>query len=347
MRRSVVMPAVLAATLCIVSAAAAQDQNIVFPQESPRARTVATIGFTDVSIDYGRPAVKGRKVWGALVPWDSVWRAGANMNTVIEFTSPVVVSGKELPAGRYGLHMIPTATTWTIIFNKEANNWGSFSYEQAADAARITTTPRPGEMNERLTYTIDDVTDSTAVATLRWEKLAVPIPLLVHTTDVVEDSVKSQLHAVPQFFPQGWNQAARWALRNNRMDLAAAWADTAVLRQASYNSLRTLAMVQQKQGNGAAAAATTQKALAVATEADVNAYGYELLGQKKYEEAISVFAKNTKDYPKSWNTYDSLGEAYAAKGEKKLAQANYRKALAMVEDPAQKRRIEAALSTLN
>ncbi len=347
MHRSVVLPVILAAVLCAVTSADAQNQNVVFPQESPRGRTIATIGFTDVSIDYGRPAVKGRKVWGALVPWDSVWRAGANMNTVIEFTSPVVVDGKEVPAGRYGLHMIPTATTWTIIFNKEANNWGSFSYQQGDDAARFTTTPRPGEMNERLTYTIDDVTDSTAVATLRWEKLAVPIPLRFHTTDVVEDSVKHQLHAAPQFFPQGWNQAARWALRNNRMELAAAWADTAVLRQANYTSLRTLAMVQAKQGNSAAAEATTQKALAVATEADVNAYGYELLGQKKYDEAITIFAKNTKDYPRSWNTYDSLGEAYATKGEKKLAQANYRKALAMVEDPAQKRRIEAALSTLN
>lgn len=347
MRRSVVVPAVLAAVLSAASAAQAQNQNVVFPQESPRARTVATVGFTDVSIDYGRPAVKGRKVWGALVPWDSVWRAGANMNTVIEFTSPVVVGGKELPAGRYGLHMIPTATTWTIIFNKEANNWGSFSYEQGQDAARITTTPRPGEMNERLTYTIDDVTDSTAMATLRWEKLAVPIPLLVHTTNVVEDSIKSQLHAVPQFFPQGWNQAARWALRNNRMELAEMWADTAMARQANYQSLRTLAMVQAKKGNTAEAQATIQKALAVANEADVNAYGYELLGQKKYDEAITVFAKNTKDYPRSWNTYDSLGEAYATKGDKKLALANYKKALAMVEDPAQKRRIEGVLSTLN
>jgi hypothetical protein len=325
----------------------AQSRDIAFPAESPRGHTSTHVGFTEVSLDYGRPAVRGRKVWGALVPWDSVWRAGANENTVIAFTTPVTVGGTTLPAGRYGLHMIPTAAAWTIILSRQANAWGSFTYQQSEDAVRVSTTPRPAEMTERLVYTLDDVTDSTVTATLRWEKLAVPLPISVNTTQVVEDSITSQLRGLPQFFAQGWNQAARWALRHNRVEEAAAWADSAVARQANYQSLRTKALLQERRGDQAGADATLAQALAVATEADINDYGYELLGRKKTDEAITVFIKNTKDYPRSWNTYDSLGEAYAVKGDKKLAQANYRKALAMVGDEAQQRRIKAALAALN
>lgn len=328
------------------SAGAAQSRDIAFPRESPRGTASVDVGFTRIGIDYGRPAVRGRPIWGELVPWDSVWRAGANENTILDVSSPVTIGGTTIPAGRYGLHLIPTRSDWTIIVSREANNWGSFSYKPSEDALRARTTPRAGLMTERLEYTFDDVTDSSAVLTLRWEKLAVPIPIAVNARQVVEDSIRSQLRGVPQFFGQGWAQAARWALANGRLDEAAEWSREAVARQPSYQSLHTRALVLEKQGDSAGAAAAQAEAIAVANEADVNAWGYELLGQKKVDQAIKVFSKNVSDYPRSWNTYDSLAEAYAVKGDRKRAREYYGKALAMVGDPGQQQRIRTAISGL-
>lgn len=327
-------------------AGAAQSRDIAFPRESPRGTASVDVGFSRIAIDYGRPAVRGRPVWGELVPWDYVWRAGANENTILDVSSPVTIGGTTVPAGRYGLHMIPARGDWTVILSREANNWGSFSYRASEDALRFRTTPRQGEMTERLQYTFDDVTDSTVVLTLRWERLAIPVPIRVDTRQVVLDSVRSQLRGVPQFFGQGWAQAARYALANGQLDLAAEWSREAVARQPSYQTLHTRALVLERQGDSAAAASAQAEALALATEADVNAWGYELLGQKKVDQAIGVLAKNVKDYPKSWNTYDSLAEAYAVKGDRKRAREYYGKALAMVGDPAQQQRIRTALASL-
>ena len=155
----------------------AQAPPLVLPKQSPRASLSQTVGLTTVSLTYDRPAVNGREVWGTLVPYDSVWRAGANENTVLEFSSPVTVGGQKLEAGRYGLHMMPARGDWTVILSRQANAWGSFSYDPKEDALRFTTTPAPGEMHERLTYTFDDPSETAVVLTLRWEKLAVPIPL--------------------------------------------------------------------------------------------------------------------------------------------------------------------------
>ena len=150
----------------------AQVPNLVLPKASQRATVSQTIGFTEVSVTYDRPLVNKREIWGKLVPYDSVWRAGANENTVIAFSSPVRVGGQDLPAGRYGVHMIPTAKEWTVILSKQADAWGSFSYDPKEDAARFSATPTAAPFQEALGYTFDDPGAGSVVATLRWEKLA-------------------------------------------------------------------------------------------------------------------------------------------------------------------------------
>ena len=325
----------------------AQAPPLVLPKQSPRASVGQTIGLTSIAISYDRPAVNGREIWGALVPFDSVWRAGANENTVISFTSPVKIDGKTLEAGRYGLHMLPTKGEWTVILSREANAWGSFSYDPAEDALRITTTPVPGEMHERLAYTFDDPTDSTVVATLRWEKLAVPFTIVVDSRAVVVDSLRQQLRGLQRFSWQPWSQAAAWCAANHvNLDQAVTWADQSIGLNENFTNLRVKAALLDQRGDQAGAAAAAQRSLAVANEADMNTYGYLLMGQGKVDSAIAIFRKNTRDYPKSWNTYDSLGEAYAKKGDKKQAAANYAKALAMVDNDAQKKRIEGVLGGL-
>jgi len=132
------------ASLTTASDLRAQAPPLVLPKQSPRASVSQTVGLTEITIAYDRPAVNGRQVWGKLVPFDTVWRAGANENTVIAFSSPVRIGGQTLAAGRYGMHMIPSQGDWTIILSKQANAWGSFSYEPQEDALRVTTAaPKP------------------------------------------------------------------------------------------------------------------------------------------------------------------------------------------------------------
>ena len=336
----------LLAGAVFAATAAAQSPPLVLPRESPGARVSQVIGLAEFSVSYSRPAVNGRKVWGGLVPWDSVWRAGANENTVFTSNVPFTVAGNPLPAGRYGLHMIPTASTWTVIFSKQSNAWGSFRYDPAKDALRFTVTPGSGEMPERVLYTFDDLKEGGTTLTLRWEKLTVPLVLAVDANQVVIDSLTTQLAGIPQFFPDGWGSAATWALQHGRLAEASRWADSAIRIQPRFDALMVKAAVVERQGNRALADSLRTRAFAVATEQQLNAAGYQLLGAKKVDEAIALFQRNVKAHPASWNVYDSLGEAYGVKGDRKLAVANYRKAASMTDDPAQKARIQQAITAL-
>ncbi len=146
---------------------------------SPKASISQTVGFTDVTISYSRPGVKGRKIWGGLVPYDKVWRAGANEATKITFSTDVTIEGKKLAKGSYGLFTIPGKNEWTIIFNKVADQWGAFEYNEAEDALRINVKPGKSNFTEWLKYEITRTSDSTAVVSLEWEKLKVPFKIEV------------------------------------------------------------------------------------------------------------------------------------------------------------------------
>ena len=140
---------------------------------SPAATATGKIGAADVTVNYSSPAVKGRTIWGGLEPYGKVWRAGANEATTVEFSKPVTVEGKALPAGKYGFFVIPTEKQWTVIFNKVPNQWGAYKYEEKQDALRVMVTPRkPATMAERLVY---EVTPKGLV--LRWENMEVPVAI--------------------------------------------------------------------------------------------------------------------------------------------------------------------------
>jgi tetratricopeptide (TPR) repeat protein len=338
------------AALLVLSAAALPGQAppLIMPKVSPRAMVSQTVGLTTISITYDRPSVGGREVWGKLVPFDSVWRAGANENTVIEFSSPVSVDGQEVPAGRYGLHMIPTANEWTVIFSKQANAWGSFSYDPKEDQLRVKTKPVPAEPEERLLYTFEAPGADSVVATLRWEKLAVPFAIAVNSKQVIVDSLRVQLRGLHKFFWQPWSQAAAWCNQND-VNLAEAteWAQNSIALQENFTNLRVKAALLEKQGDAAAAVTLRNRSLTLASEADINNYGYQLLAAGKTDSAIAMFRKNVKDYPRSWNAYDSLGEGLAKKGERKQAIEAYTKARKMVQDPTQQKRIDGIVAGLS
>src|ERR1044072_6727966 len=147
MKLNVSLASVLMLTLCAV--VRVQSQSVLdLPYASQAAQVKQRVGVTDITITYHRPVVNGRKIWGGLVPTGQVWRAGANENTTIEFSTPVSIEGKALPAGTYGLHMIPNADTWTVIFSKMAVAWGSYTYSQSEDALRVDVKPRLNEKDD-------------------------------------------------------------------------------------------------------------------------------------------------------------------------------------------------------
>jgi hypothetical protein len=159
------------ATVLTAGAAHAQTEAPNEAKPSPAATATGKIGAADVTVAYSSPAVKGRTVWGSLVPYGQVWRAGANEATTVEFSKSVTVEGKALPAGKYGFFVIPTEKQWTVIFNKVPNQWGAYKYDEKQDALRVTVTPRKAaSMAERLAY---EVTPKGLV--LRWENLEAPV----------------------------------------------------------------------------------------------------------------------------------------------------------------------------
>jgi tetratricopeptide (TPR) repeat protein len=339
--------AVACAAVAVPGGLSAQVPTLVLPKASQRATVSQTVGLTTVSLSYDRPAVKKREIWGKLVPYDSVWRAGANENTVIAFTSPVRVGGKDLPAGRYGVHMIPAEGDWTVILSRQADAWGSFSYDQKEDAVRLTAVPVAAPFQEYLGYTLDDPGPGTVTATLHWEKLAVPFTVEVDHKQVVVDSLRQQLRGLGRFFWQPWMQAAAWCAGNDvNLAEASEWAQSSIDINENFANLRLKATLLEKLGEAANAEGLRRRAFELATELDWNAYGYQLLGEGKVDSAIAVFRKNVKDYPRSWNTYDSLGEAYAVKGDRKKARESYGKALAMAKSPAQRQRLSGILAGL-
>ena len=148
-------------------------------RESPAAAVSQDLGLTKVEIRYHRPAVKGRVLWGGLVPYGQVWRTGANEATTLSFSGPVKVAGHEVPAGTYGFFAIPGKERWTLILSKNAKQWGAFSYKPAEDQLRFEAVPEAAPMQEWLAYTVDLQDQGSATATLHWEKLAVSFPITV------------------------------------------------------------------------------------------------------------------------------------------------------------------------
>jgi tetratricopeptide (TPR) repeat protein len=327
--------------------AVAQPQ-LPTPQPSPAAGVSQTIGITEVKVSYHRPAVKGRAVWGALVPYGEVWRAGANENTTIMFSKAVKVGGKDVLAGTYGLHMIPSGTEWTVILNKNSTSWGSYFYSETEDAVRITVTPKPGEFHEWLQYEFSDLSDSSAVLSLCWEKMRIPILLAVDTRSQVLAHARDEFLRGPAGFRwQGFDQAAQYALRNGGdLNEALKWANKSTDIAQNFTNLRTQAAVLEALGRGGEATPLYAKAMTLATETEINTLGYALMGQNKMKEAIEMFEKNVKDYPDSWNVYDSLAEGLEKTGDVKGAIKNYEKALKRVSDDNNKNRITATMKRL-
>ncbi len=331
---------VFAVMFCDINA----QRTLITPWESQKAVVSQTVGLTDITVEYHRPAVKGREIWGKIVPFNKVWRAGANDNTTIEFTSDVTISGNLVPAGKYGVHIIPAEKEWTIILNKNYWSWGSFFYREKDDQLRFKVIPEACSFTEYMEFSFPVVTANSATLKLSWEKLSVSFSIEVDVHNVVLASFRKQLDHLPGFGWQAWNQAASYCLRNKiNTDEGLQWVDKSIGINKNFTNLQTKAGLLELKGDKSGAEKLIKEALAIATEAEINTLGYQYLQSGNVQKAIEIFQMNVKNHPSSWNVYDSLAEAYLTAGDKKSAKANYQKAYDMVTDEAQKQRIKDIL----
>jgi hypothetical protein len=203
--------------------------DLDLPDASQKAVVMQRVGITDITVVYHRPLVKERKVWGGLVPLGQVWRAGANENTTIEFSTPVQVEGKPLAAGKYGLHMIPNPDQWTVIFSKMNVAWGSFTYNEAEDALRVNVKPHEIPIEEALEYEFEDLKPDSVEITMKWEKLAVPFRVSVSDQDSVLPHIRDQFRGRTQYNWQPLAEAAQYCL-TKKIDLEQAlkWIDQSI-----------------------------------------------------------------------------------------------------------------------
>jgi len=325
---------------------AAQSQVLSIPLKSQRAEVSQTIGLTDITIIYHRPLVGGRVIWDSLVPYGKVWRTGANMNTTITFSDPVNIDGRLLDRGTYGLHMIPAADEWTVIFSKNSTSWGSFTYDQTEDALRIRVRPKASEMHEALTYEFDDLTPSSAMIELLWEKIAVAFPVSVDVHAVALASLRNQLRMLARYTWLSWNDAANYLLNEKiALDTALAYADTSIANEDRYENEMTRSQILVALNRQADAEVAQRKALDLGTPSEVDQFARDLLTRKHPLEAFSVFRQNATKHPDQWFVHDGLARGYSAQG--KFDDAAKEMRVALREAPAdQRRRLEPLLAAL-
>jgi tetratricopeptide (TPR) repeat protein len=326
--------------------AEAQSAVVDVPRDSQHARVMQRIGLTDITINYHRPLVKGRQVWGKLVPYGQVWRAGANENTTIEFTDALTVEGKPLAAGIYGLHMLPGESEWTVIFSKISSAWGSFTYDQKEDALRVAVKPQPSEMHEALAYDFDDVKANAATITLRWEKLAVPFKVEVNTPQIVEQSLQKQLRGLSQYTWEGWDDAATYlADHQGNMEQALAYENRSIMVEDRFENEITKARILETLNRKQDATGARTKAIGMASALQLHGYGRQLQTQGKHEEALEMFRINVKKYPDHWLAHNDASRLAVAQGNFDGALKEMKLCLAGAPEPV-KPQVEALIKRL-
>ena len=293
-----------------------QPTELNIPRVSQRGSVSQRIGLTDITITYHRPAVGGREIWGKIVPYGKVWRAGANENTTITFSDDVSVEGRPLVAGTYGLHTIPDKDQWTVIFSKNSTSWGSFSYDEKEDALRVNVKPHAAEPFELLTYTFEEIKPDSATATLRWEKLAVPLHVSVDVKALVLRSIKNELRSVGGFTWGGYDEAAQWCLDNNyNLEEALKWEDTSIQNEDRFENWETKSRILDAMGRKEEAAKAISTALDKANAIQLYSYARGLQRQGNAKRAFELFPQVPKKDANHWISHLALARLSSNTGD--------------------------------
>jgi hypothetical protein len=362
--------------LIFAGASLAQYTGLTLPPSGNNQKASVTqyIGPVQVNIEYSSPAVHAAdgtdrrgKIWGALVPYGLAplgtlgngkpdpWRAGANENTVFSVSDPIQIEGQTLPAGRYGLHMIPGADEWTIIFSKDSNSWGSFFYDESADALRVKVKPHKNEYREYLTYEFTSRKPDQATAELQWEDLAIGWTVKApNVNDIYVSHLQRELKSATGFNYQAYQNAALFCVQANaHLDQALAWADVAInsaaVGQSNFSTLSTKAQVLSKMNREEEAGKLMETALRMpgTTALEIHFYGRQLQAQKKQAEAIKVFQFNAQRFGDEWPVHVGLARTYAYQGDIPKALEHAKKAVTQAPDDFNRKNLEAMVKTFS
>lgn len=276
-------PIPIALALAALATVAAADVRL--PQVSPAAAVQQTIGVTDVEITYHRPGVKGRAIWGGLVPYDQIWRVGANEATTLRVSDPVKLEGHQVPAGTYALFAIPGKDSWTFIVNQNPKQFGAFDHKEADDLVRFSVKPHEGPFVERMRFAISPESDGAGMVELAWEKLRVSFKLEVETPKIVWAGIDAGLAQAKPGDGGPYRQAVRYALQEgSHQSEALGWIDKAIAAGENWSNYDLKAQLLERAGKGKEAIALEEKALAAAQQA------------KAQPEAIEQISKRLKEW---------------------------------------------------
>lgn len=257
----------LAVGLALAGAVHAQTPAAPIPQASPPAAIKQQIGITDIEVNYHRPSVKGRKIFGGLVPYGEIWRTGANSATKITFSTPVKIGGAELAAGTYELFTIPGEQEWTVIFHKNMSQWGSYAYDQKNDVARVTAkVSRLSSPVETFSIWFNDLRDSSATLNFTWETAHVAVPLTIDTVGMVAPKLEAAIKAQEKPNAMLYFQSAMFFLENNHnLPQALEWVNAAIAaRPGAMWMVYRKGLLLEKLGDKAGAKAAAEESLAMA-----------------------------------------------------------------------------------
>lgn len=351
--------------------------QLTLPPSGDNQRSMVTqfIGPVSITIDYSSPDVHAPNgddrtghIWGELVPYGlanlsfgfsneknpSPWRGGANMNTTIEFSNDILVEGKKLAAGKYGLHFIPGEKTWTVIFSSNSTSWGSFFYKPEEDVLRVTVTPSANTYHEWLTYEFTDRQPESCVAALMWENLQVPMRFKVENmVQVYVESIRRQLRSDIGFNYLSWVDGANYCVANNTdLEEALTWANYAIeepfFGRKNFTSYSCKAGVLNALGRTAEADSVMHLAVndPGAAIMDIHLYARGLQAQKKFAQALEIFQINYNKHPESPVTNLGLARGYSSTGDYKNALKYAKAGLKLNPDPDVKKTLEDGIKKL-
>ena len=251
------MSKVVAMTVMMVFVSQAASAQLELPRPSPESKAKQKVGITEVKVTYSSPAVKGRKIWGGLVPFGTVWRTGANEATEVSFSTDVKVNGKDLKAGTYSLFTLPGETEWKVMFNSRTGIGGN-DYKAEADVLTLNVKPVSGEFRERMTFLIENNTNSSADLVLHWEKLRLALNLEVNTAEMVMMNAEKEIDGL-------WTtpfQAANYCLQNDmNLEKGMEWINLSTSLKDTYWNMRVKAQLEAKMGKKADAVKTMTAAI--------------------------------------------------------------------------------------
>lgn len=246
--------------------------QIETPAASPAAMVSQRVGLTKVTVEYSRPSVKGRKIFGDLVPFDKVWRTGANKITTIKFDNDVMINGKKIPAGSYGLYTIPGKTEWTIILNSDDKQWGAYAYDEKKDVSRFKATPYKTVKTENLSIALEQTSPTNLDVVLAWDKTAVKFAVSHDAHDQIMAEIKDKTAKADCTTDSYFVAADYYYEKNLDLNQAVVWADKVVEKDKQYWTYQLRARIYAKLGNCEKAVADAKISLEMAKKEGDDSY---------------------------------------------------------------------------